>query len=44
MELGFLKTLVLYMFGVLNSKTESHPTLMEKKLSFGRLHDINWSV
>jgi len=44
MELEFLKTLVLYMFGVLNSKTESLPTLMEKKLSFGRLHDINWSV
>jgi hypothetical protein len=42
MELGFLKTLVLYMFGVLNSKTESLLTLMEKELSFKRLRDINW--
>jgi len=42
MELEFLKTLVLYIVGVLNSKTESHPTLIERKLSFERLHDINW--
>ena len=41
MELKFLKTLALYIVGVLNSKTESHPTLMDKELSFGRLHDIN---
>jgi hypothetical protein len=34
MGLEFLKTLVLYMVGVLNSKTESHPTLMDKELSF----------
>ena len=41
MELEFLKTLVLHIVGVLNSKTESHPTPMDKELSFGRLHDIN---
>jgi hypothetical protein len=42
MELEFLKTLVLYIVGVLNSKTESYPTLIERELSFERLHDINW--
>lgn len=42
MELEFLKTLVLYIVGVLNPKTESPPTLIERELSFERLHDINW--
>ena len=34
MELGFLKTSVLYVVGVLNSKTESLTIRIEKELSF----------
>jgi hypothetical protein len=44
MELGFLKIPVLYVVGVLSSKTELLTIRIEKELSFGRLHDINWSV
>ena len=34
LELGFLKTSVLYVVGVLNSKTESLTIRIEKELSF----------
>ena len=44
MELGFLKIPVLYVVGVLSSKTELLNIRIEKELSFGRLHDINSSV
>ena len=44
MELGFLKIPVLYVVGVLSSKIELLTIRIEKELSFGRLHDINWSV
>jgi hypothetical protein len=44
MGLQFLKTLVLCLVGVLNSKTESHPTLIERELSFEKYRDINCFV